>query len=273
MHYLKYVEDIHHKTGDLPLAFYDVDEHHPRYVMRSHWHRETEILRVVSGSLHLYADVSTIEVSAGETVIIGGSVLHGCDPVDCHYQCLVFDPNALLMHFDSCKRVATQWCSGVAALRDTNGAVERLFTALETGIESHVMTVIGGLYEVFGSLPELTAAERSAATERNDMRAEQLKPALEYIEQNYSSHISLETLARLTGLSAKYFCRCFKAVTHRSPIDYLNHYRVECAGYCLSTTDMTVAEVAQSCGFNDSSFFIKQFKHYKQFSDVPSRTL
>jgi len=26
---------------------------------------------------------------------------------------------------------------------------------------------------------------------------------------------------------------------------------------------MTVAEIAQHCGFNDSSFFIKQFRKYK----------
>jgi AraC-like DNA-binding protein len=50
---------------------------------------------------------------------------------------------------------------------------------------------------------------------------------------------------------------------HRSPIDYLNYYRIECASYFLVSSDMTVAEIAQHCGYNDSSFFIKQFRKYK----------
>ena len=50
---------------------------------------------------------------------------------------------------------------------------------------------------------------------------------------------------------------------HRSPIDYVNYYRIECASSMLASSDMTVAEIAQHCGYNDSSFFIKQFRRYK----------
>ena len=54
MHYLDYNEQIRHQTGDLPMAYYHVDERHPRYYMRMHWHRETELIHVRSGLLHLY---------------------------------------------------------------------------------------------------------------------------------------------------------------------------------------------------------------------------
>ena len=54
MHYLDYNEQIRHQTGDLPMAYYHVDERHPRYNMRMHWHRETELIHVRSGLLHLY---------------------------------------------------------------------------------------------------------------------------------------------------------------------------------------------------------------------------
>ena len=100
-------------------------------------------------------------------------------------------------------------------------------------------------------------------SERTWQKAEQLKPALEYIEQHYGQHISLDTLARLTGFSPKYFCRYFRTIVHRSPIDYLNYYRIECAAHFLATADMNVAEVAVQCGFADSSAFIKQFRKYK----------
>ena len=84
-----------------------------------------------------------------------------------------------------------------------------------------------------------------------------------YLDAHPEEQLTLEKLARLAGFSPKYFCRSFRAVVHRSPIDYLNFYRVECASALLSSSDLTVAEVAYQCGFNDSSFFIKQFRRYK----------
>ena len=112
-------------------------------------------------------------------------------------------------------------------------------------------------------LHNLSNAQLQTVSEQHWQKAEQLKPALEYIEQHYSQRITLETLAKLTGFSPKYFCRYFRTIVHRSPIDYLNCYRVECAAHLLATTDMNVAEAAVHCGFSDSSAFIKQFRKYK----------
>jgi len=64
-------------------------------------------------------------------------------------------------------------------------------------------------------------------------------------------------------MSAKYFCRFFKTVIHRTPIDYLNYYRVERASYLMETEDISVTEAAYRCGFNDSSYFVRVFKKYK----------
>ncbi len=45
MHYLDYNEK-QHNTADFPLAYYYVDEQHPRYHMPMHWHKETELIQV-----------------------------------------------------------------------------------------------------------------------------------------------------------------------------------------------------------------------------------
>ena len=271
MHYLKYNEDILHRTGELPLAYYHVDEHHPRYHMRVHWHRETELLWMRRGVLHLYMDDRPVTVTGGDLVVLGDGVLHGGDPEDAVYDCIVLDPYALLMHIEPCKaalkpiagRTMLIENASISAQPEFLSALERLYSAAREGVDGGELRIIGALYEVFHHLTG--HADRAVALDssRTGVKAEQLKPALEYIENNYASRISLDTLARLTGLSPKYFCRCFRAIVHRSPIEYLNHYRIECASFLLTTTDMSVAEIAQRCGYNDSSFFIKQFKRYK----------
>ena len=52
-------------------------------------------------------------------------------------------------------------------------------------------------------------------------------------------------------------------MTYRTPIDYLNYYRIERACYQLLTTNHSITEIAYSSGFNDLSYFIKTFKKYK----------
>ena len=277
MHYLDYNEQIQHRTGDFPLAYYPVDEHHERYRMPMHWHREAELIRVREGALRLYIDDQEALARAGDLALIAEGVIHGGEPENCVYECAVFDAGALL-GAEPCARALRGLSNrslllerGVLA-RDENlsGAVGRLFGRCTAGVEENALGITGALYECYYGLSRnREAAALDAPASRFVRKAEQLKPALEYIETHYGQPISLEALARLTGMSPKYFCRFFRTIVHRSPIDYVNYYRVECATHFLAASDMTVAEIAQRCGYNDSSFFIKQFRKYK--GTTPSR--
>ena len=272
MHYLDYHEQRQHRTGDFPLAFYHVDRNFVRYQMATHWHKETEIIRILSGRLKIYVDDREIMAEAGDLITLGSGVIHGADPEDCVYECIVFDPEALTPAVESCKqdlqgilRQTIFLRSGdIAADAEYTSAVERLFTLAGMDFLGHIMELLSAVHGFIGGhLRNLGAAQLHTVSERTWQRAEQLKPALEYIEKHYGSHISLETLARLTGFSPKYFCRYFRTIVHRSPIDYLNYYRIERAAQLLTGADMNVAEVAVHCGYADSSAFIKQFRKYK----------
>ncbi len=94
-------------------------------------------------------------------------------------------------------------------------------------------------------------------------RLASIKKALACISENYAEPINLDTLSQAAGMNPKYFCRHFKSVTGRTPIDYLNFYRIECACELLATKDISISEAAFSCGFNDESYFIKTFHKYK----------
>ena len=49
----------------------------------------------------------------------------------------------------------------------------------------------------------------------------------------------------------------------RSPVDYLNMYRIDSACRMLRVSGCSVTEAGFSCGFNDLSYFVKTFKKYK----------
>ena len=86
---------------------------------------------------------------------------------------------------------------------------------------------------------------------------------LEFIENHYGENLTLEQLSTVAGMNPKYFCRIFRSITHQSPIDYVNFFRVEQAAYLLDSTALPITAVGLDSGFTESSYFTKVFKKYK----------
>jgi AraC-like DNA-binding protein len=55
-------------------------------------------------------------------------------------------------------------------------------------------------------------------------------------------------------------------MTGKTPVEYLNEYRIERATQKLLSSDQSVTDIAYSCGFNDLSYFIKTYKSHKGIS-------
>ena len=62
-------------------------------------------------------------------------------------------------------------------------------------------------------------------------------------------------------MSVRNFSRVFHQAYGISPINYVIQLRIQHAYELLHTMDISVSEVAYLCGFQDSSYFTRQFKH------------
>ncbi|MFP3089740.1 helix-turn-helix domain-containing protein [Treponema sp. TIM-1] len=99
-----------------------------------------------------------------------------------------------------------------------------------------------------------------------------LRKAERYIWDHYTRRISLQEIADVSGLSAPYFSTIFKEEMGENLSSYLNRLRVEKAGRLLTETDLSLSEIAGSCGFEDQSWFSKIFKNYTGISPGKYRT-
>ena len=122
---------------------------------------------------------------------------------------------------------------------------------------------MGYLYQLLGIILEEHLYKENTRDLAEAGHLNSIKNVLTYISENYDNNISLDMLAKIAGMNPKYFCRYFRSMTERTPIDYLNYYRIECACEMLTTKNISVKEAAISCGFNDESYFIKTFHKYK----------
>lgn len=272
MHELDRNEDRPRGTYDFPFEFHHVTENHPQYLMSYHWHVEYEIMRVLKGTLTVTLDEKSFTAVAGDVIFVHSGILHSGLPKDCVYQCIVFDGNAFLKHSTVCsgymQRIIHQdimiYHHFTVKYSDILAAVNGIFDSMWQKNPGYELIVIGQFYHFFGLvfgnhyyLDGVTKARRDYK------RILQLKQVLEFIENNYTSQLTLQQLSESVSMSPKYFCRFFSEMTHQTPMDYLNRQRIEQACYQLATTDDSITEIAYASGFNDLSYFIRTFKKYK----------
>lgn len=272
MQYINYRESRKRGTADFPMEYHHVSPNHPQYNMALHWHVEFEFIRILKGSFKIIIDDQTFLVPEGSFIFIPAGALHEGVPFDCEYDCLVFDMNMLMNKNDSCCRLLRKVINHEVEIpyvqygshNDFHQIVWTLFDAVSSKKDGYQLTVLGSLYQIIGIIfSEKYFNPVPAQQSRSHRKIVQLKQALEFMESSYNHQITLQEMADSVNMSPKYFCRFFQDMTHRTPVDYLNYYRIERACYQLLTTDQSITEVAYNSGFNDLSYFIKTFKKYK----------
>jgi AraC-like DNA-binding protein len=275
MKYLASHEDTTRGTSDFPIELYYVDRTHPRYEMPFHWHMECELMRVLCGSFLLTVDSQTRILTQGDTAIISSGAVHGGIPSDCIYECLVFESgrlsqnaNALFYNryrdfFDSDTLIYPFHENGSIC----SVLIHQIFETMQQKSAGYELASIGLIWQLFGQLlQEHAYTVTNPAIRRNEKSTEQIKSVLNYIRKNFASPLTLSELAAVLNMSPEHFCRLFHSIIGKSPIDYVNYYRIECACELLCTSCKSITEVAYSCGFNDLSYFNRMFKKYKKIT-------
>ena len=89
-----------------------------------------------------------------------------------------------------------------------------------------------------------------------------------YIDQHLEEPMTLIEIAALAGISPNYFSRRFKEWNGLSLWDYITAQRIEKAVKLILSPDneLTILEIALSCGFNNTVNFNKAFKKQKGFT-------
>ncbi len=123
---------------------------------------------------------------------------------------------------------------------------------------------------VYNNMLMLIAALRrqgilSENVQKRIQEINKIKPALEYINENYAEELSTVDLCRIMNFNETYFCRLFKSIVGTSAINYINFVRV-CKAEKLLKSNLSLLDVAIQTGFSSLSYFNRVFKKYNHYS-------
>ncbi|MBW7473719.1 AraC family transcriptional regulator [Paenibacillus oenotherae] len=272
-------EDRIHGTPLYPISYYEISCPPGEPLLELHWHEELEFLMVTEGRAVFRVDMADYEVQAGEAIFVNTGELHsgyiaGDQP--CSFKAIVFHPDLIISgSYDVTQEkyvapliqkrlsVPSHLTTGSDIENELLGDLRRIIELNESKEPAFELATKGLLLMAIAKLTVLGEPRMGASSSPAEYhRIARLKTVLNYVQAHYSDPIRLKELAALVSMSEAHFCRLFKEITTKTPIAYINQYRVQQAALLLTTTDKKMMEIALDVGFSNSSYFIGIFKQY-----------
>ena len=151
--------------------------------------------------------------------------------------------------------------SPTGEVRDASHAIRfrRLFADTATDILEH------GQYNVYSTaaqIPSLVAALIESGEPDTDptLRQELIHRAQSYIAEHASETVDFSVLAESLGVTYRTFRYLFAKEVHASPLQYKLEIRLARAKNLLASSDMPIAEIARSLGFESTWYFAHFFQ-------------
>ena len=112
------------------------------------------------------------------------------------------------------------------------------------------LNIKSSLYKIISLLisEDMLLNKKNIKSIKKDYKIDLIKKILNYIHENYNDKIYIEDLALEANMNVQYFCRFFKSVIGKTPVEYINSYRIEKATELLQTETLSISNIALTVG-------------------------
>lgn len=269
-------------TPDFPIAFFDDDL--TKVKVPWHWHDELEIVVILSGEVSVFISGYELKLKPGEGYFAGSGILHSAElrSMTGWQHATVFNPNVIASPDD------IVWNTYVAPIlfhedlpfiklsptipwqKEILSYAEKAWSSGAHEKTDYPLTVRSSLTKAFALLTRNIDTEIehpfTSKKQRDELR---IKKTLYFIETHFKEQITIENIASSANISVSTLLRLYRDILHTTPIQYVLKYRLErIMEELLTNMELSISEIAYSCGFNDISYFNRCF--LKEYGKTPS---
>jgi AraC family transcriptional regulator len=157
--------------------------------------------------------------------------------------------------FTQTKRINSSWSKSPSLFKMTADLVKEGLQGFPRG-QSSIDDSVSSL------MKELARYFARGRTQFNPaaLSDDKLNVVMDYIERNVNRNIALSELSALVELTQRYFCASFKKAMGRPPHWFHLERRIERAKVLLHDTDLTLAQIADTIGFNSETHLVHCFR-------------
>ena len=231
----------------------------------AHWQNSFELIEVVEGKFYCNVDGSEFLINKGNICIINRGRLHHIYTEDsntsmCRKKTIIFNPDYFI--------------------KDQNIYEKYILPLLEKDAFAHIQFNIKKpigyeleeyslIYKVIRYLYLAYQSSKQSIHTTYDANVQIQRNMTSFIHEHYNSKIGLEDIAEAGQVSKSTCIRLFHKYTGKSPIDFLNNYRLQMSAEKLVTTSEQITEIAYACGFGQPSYFNRLF--LKEYNMTPNQ--
>lgn len=247
------IKSIHAKLLYVTYSKYEND-----WPSLPHTHYFTELCYIKKGNGKYLIDEQIFPVKEDDFIIINPNVAHteiSVGSVPLEYIILgvegldfsIKDSEHLILN---CRQDHTDFLFYMNALLQEMEAQSPDYELIcQDLLEVLIIKLIRRTHLTFESLPAIKSGKECTKLKH-------------YIDSNYAQDISLDTLSKISHLNKYYMVHAFTKQFGISPMNYLCEVRIKISKELLSSTDMSITEIAQSSGFSSQSYFAQCFQKH-----------
>lgn len=277
----QYLEVFRHITKNSPYSIHKsyFDNSCPA-ALYLHLHPEMELLYLEEGSFTFKIEEKLYPMEAGDAIFVPQNMLHTAinQSEKGMFRAICFAPEYLTSNMEQRqfqKYVYPLVNSGADYTLVIKGeeweevlrCLKNMFYQAED-LENPDLLIRGYLLVIWQYLYDRHITGILGNKEKS-RKEEQLEEVIAFIHAHYAEDMELGKLANIAHMSEGQFCRCFKQAMGSTPFTYLKRYRILKSCLYLSETDKKISEICSLCGFNNISYYNREF--LKVMKTTPSK--
>ncbi len=264
-------ETKHHGEVRFPFNIYPCTIPGDFRQVAVHWQDSMELVYIKRGSGLVQTGAQVCTAQSGDIFVLTPGTLHAIRQTESctmEYENIIFDVELLGGTEDLCaEKYLLPLQSGRLALPEHITPDEAWYPqaadCLKEAEEANRCKQFGYELCIKGALLRFLAlliAQSKALPPAEKASTQRLRAVLQWISAHYSEPVCVADAAALCQCSPNHFMRWFRQMTGQTFIIFLREYRLNAAAEALRTTEDTILSISEQCGFENLSYFNREFK-------------
>lgn len=243
-----------------------------------HFHEDLEFIHITKGNMAYNINGCQVKLYAGDTLMVNSGNIHyslATEKEKCCYIIYILRPSLMYSSYV----VETKYVSPIIENKQLpyilfkantdlgsrmRSASERMLRTIpDTFLPGNEFSIIKEFFGVWEIVMEYCQKNTSfSVKEQAGTTQESFKRMLAYIQNEYRNNITLSDIANAGNVSKSYCNLIFRHYADMTPVESLLRFRAKKVCNYLTSSEMSMSEIACKTGFSSASYMTEIFKRY-----------